>query len=874
MSIPLKIALGVVSLVVLLLVALAVAVTLIIDPNDYRPYIVDAVEDSTGRSFELRGDLGLKLFPCCSVSLGPSRLGNSEGFPAGDFARFQGAALSLKLWPLLSRREMQIGTVTLTGMDLQLIQAADGRANWVFETAPQPEPANDEAAALAGLSVAGVVVEDGRVRYEDQRAGTVYTVSDIELRTGAVAYGDSTVTVTQPELVVTANGAAIPGGAAEASVTAERIVAVLEEQLEVRVDTLTAELQVLKTQVRLSGHGRYGAQSDLKGTLTLSENSPRELIEALTDAPLKTTNAAALGRLSGNAHWQLGVDALSLSELEIRLDDSLMTGDASVDTFEDPAARFDLRIDQLDVDGYLPPDGPDSGMADPHEPTAVPLEALAELDVEGRLRIGTLRASNVVLENVDLELASRDGTVTTALAASGLEGSVKLEGRGNVAAAKPQLTGDLSIDSISPRVLLTRMDAAPETADPNVLTQLSGNSRWRLTPSSLALNEMRWQLDDTELTGTLEIADFDTLATRFELTLDQMNLDGYLAPEDPSAPEESSETEIPVELIRDLDLQGRLRAGQLTLMKLALKNVRADVAAADGVLRLDPLRAALYGGEYRGSVMIDATGPTARLTLDQELSAVQVSQIVKSFFDTNVLAGALTMKLAGSGSGNTVTDLLKGLGANLSASLNDGVYRGMDLGYEVRRAQALFSKEPAPEAPAKQQTPIRAMALAGTIVDGTLRTDRLTAETDYLKLLGKGGVNLLEPSLDYQLDAQVLQAAAGSGKLRDLAGATIPMTISGPVTAPKIGVDLKGLATNVVRGTLEQKARDALRGKLGGADDKATPQAPDKPPKTEPKQQRQPAKEAAEQPSSARDLLEQGLRDLLKAPPREDRDPN
>ena len=80
MSTVLKAAAIAIAVVVALFAALIVAVTVLVEPNDYRPYIVDAVEDATGRAFTLEGDLGLTLLPCCSVSLGEAALAAPEGF--------------------------------------------------------------------------------------------------------------------------------------------------------------------------------------------------------------------------------------------------------------------------------------------------------------------------------------------------------------------------------------------------------------------------------------------------------------------------------------------------------------------------------------------------------------------------------------------------------------------------------------------------------------------------------------------------------------------------------------------------------------------------------------------------------------------------
>ncbi len=100
------------------------------------------------------------------------------------------------------------------------------------------------------------------------------------------------------------------------------------------------------------------------------------------------------------------------------------------------------------------------------------------------------------------------------------------------------------------------------------------------------------------------------------------------------------------------------------------------------------------------------------------------------------------------------------------------------------------------------------------MTDGVLQTNKLSAETGALRLLGHGGINLLDLSLDLSLDAQVLPAGAAAAGLTELAGATIPLTLRGPISGPKVGMDLGGLVSNQLRNAVEQRARSELMERL------------------------------------------------------------
>ena len=913
MSTPIKILLAALAAIALIFIAIALAVAFVFEPNDYRPLVVDSVRDATGRDFELDGDLSLKLFPCCGVSVGSARLGNPPGFPDESFAAIESASVSVKIWPLLTRREVQIGTVALDGAAVNLIELADGRTNWTFDSGePAEQPGEDTGAAISSLTIEGLELSDGAVTYTGAdgkryaareilldtgaiggdapvplalkltaRDETTETDAEIEL-TGSLALADSlegsTVTLNGPQLTVRATGASIPSGTAEVALTAAA--------LSYDTDTATGSLKGLDASVTLPGTrlqltGDAAITADAvtgSGSFRIPESNPRELMDALPDMDYEPSGRDALKRLTGSGRWSLTPTGGALSALDLTLDGSTIAGEAKVDSFDSGAATARIRIDSLALDGYLPEDSGTSAASTSPEPTPeateVPFESLKDLLLDVELTIGRLAAQGTTLENMTARFRNDGRALSLSLESNLYGGHLSLNGSGNPAASSPMLTGSLEMKSLSPRAALTALGETVDTANPDVLADLSGSTRWQLGRRTLRLEQMNWKLDNTRLTGTLYVDGFDTPATRFDLALDRINLDDYLAPEtDAEADDTPTEVEIPVEMLRSLDLNGRLKAGALRVMHLDLADVDATVTAENGVLRLEPLTAGLYGGTYQGNVVIDATGEKSRMTLDQRLSAVQVGQLLDTLVGSDRIAGALTLNLSGSGMGNTSTELLKALTGNIDFNLSDGVYHGMDIAYEIENAQSLLKRTAAPDRPNRKETPIRALSFAGSIVEGVLGSDSLNAEIPYLKLGGKGGVNLLERTIDYQLNAQVLKTAdtATGTTLKGLGGSTIPLTISGPMADPKVRVNMQGLIVETVRET----ARDALLKRLGldhepeATGELATDASPEQAVPTETPAEPDTAEEA--KPPSARELLEEGLRGLLKRPETEDR---
>ena len=118
-----------VGVIVALFVVVAIAVSLLFDPNDYKDEITAAVQDATGRQLTLDGDLSLAVFPTIRIAVGSATLSNAPGFGDEPMARIDSAQLRVGLLPLLTRR-IDIREATLTGLTLNLARDQRGRNNW------------------------------------------------------------------------------------------------------------------------------------------------------------------------------------------------------------------------------------------------------------------------------------------------------------------------------------------------------------------------------------------------------------------------------------------------------------------------------------------------------------------------------------------------------------------------------------------------------------------------------------------------------------------------------------------------------------------------------------------------------------------------
>src|SRR5690606_36771397 len=176
----------VIGALVVLVIAVAVGVALFFDPNDYKDQITAAVANATGRELTLEGDLELSVFPSLSISLGPARLSNAEGFGDQPFAEIERAALDLDLLPLLSRR-ISIGEATLDGLVLKLARDAQGRNNWqdlgggADAAADEPAAPESGGAGAVDLGIDEIRISNSEVTWNDAATGSRWTLGNFGL---------------------------------------------------------------------------------------------------------------------------------------------------------------------------------------------------------------------------------------------------------------------------------------------------------------------------------------------------------------------------------------------------------------------------------------------------------------------------------------------------------------------------------------------------------------------------------------------------------------------------------------------------------------------------------------------------------------------
>ncbi len=175
-----------------------------------------------------------------------------------------------------------------------------------------------------------------------------------------------------------------------------------------------------------------------------------------------------------------------------RLDESRIAARVNISRFSPLALNFDVDIDRLDLDKYLPPKtatGKAASEGGPAQDQPLDFSALKALDASGTLKIGQLQVSNVKAANVRIEVKAASGRLDAApLSAKLYEGS--LQGALSLSAAGNQVTLRQNLANVNINPLLR------DALDRDVL-EGRGNVALDVTTAGASVRAMKKSLAGT-----------------------------------------------------------------------------------------------------------------------------------------------------------------------------------------------------------------------------------------------------------------------------------------------------------------------------------------------------------------------------------------
>lgn len=328
-----------------------------------------------------------------------------------------------------------------------------------------------------------------------------------------------------------------------------------------------------------------------------------------------------------------------------------------------------------------------------------------------------------------------------------------------------------------------------------------------------SLDNLSVSLGKTTATGTLTLRHFASPDVQFELSADRIDvveMQALLAPS--AAPAAAASGAAKSGVKTDAASQspllstrgaGRLRVGSIVSNQLVIENVQASATIDRGVLRLDPLTAAVYGGRHAGVITVDARKIPATFSYVSTLEQVDANKLASAATSLrDVIFGALTSDVRMTASMDGAQQMARSMNGRLSLNVPDGRIANMDLMREISNIGRFVTGQGA----AQRTTAVAALTGTFDVVNGLARTDDLKATIEGGTLGAAGTIDLADETVNLRLTAvmskwfsdRVGGTKVGGFMTTALANQqgelVIPLTMTGTMSQPKFAPDAARVA--------------------------------------------------------------------------------
>ncbi len=450
-------------------------------------------------------------------------------------------------------------------------------------------------------------------------------------------------------------------------------------------------------------------------------------------------------------------------------------------------------------------------------------------DIPGGKVLATLFANMAIdrvqqtLDISDLELKVDNLTLTASI-------------KGRQIIDAPEFNGAIQVAEFNLATLLANMAMPlPEMQDSSVMRKVSTHFSFQASKDTVKINDWFVQLDETHLQGHGSISHFEKPDINFDLTVDTLDLDRYMAatssannagPADTKAASQHQDmkavstsaiaavavtTLFPVETLRAINAQGKISIEKLKVNQLNMSGLHFKLNAKNGTISTQQTVKHFYQGSYSGATSIDVNGKTPKITLDHQLRKVQIAPLLKDTLDEAKVTGVVNAAINLKGRGNTETALKSSLNGHIDFNVKDGVVKGFNLQKIIDQGKALIAGGVLSTTNKNDQTVFSVLKGSAQITNGLVSNEDLYVEASKLRVKGAGTVNLVSEAIDYSINARLLKKPATETEDEKIKGIPITINVGGTFSNPAYSVDMVAMLTAKNKEKINKKKDEWLK---------------------------------------------------------------
>ncbi len=331
-----------------------------------------------------------------------------------------------------------------------------------------------------------------------------------------------------------------------------------------------------------------------------------------------------------------------------------------------------------------------------------------------------------------------------------------------------------------------------------------------MTGPKIALTDAKIRLDEINGNGLFSVdATGAKPFIKAELSVEELNLNPYLPPEQEGAAADASgggagggggeagggdwsDEPIDVSALGLLNADLAFNAGGILFKDVKIGKSSLTVVLKDSRLTANLAEMQLYDGSGTGKITVDGSGAKPSLTADFDLANFQAGPFLNDLAKFDRILGTTESKISVKSSGGTQRELVSNLNGNGAVVFRDGAIKGVNLAAMMRNISVAAIESSFDDA---QATDFAELSGTFKIDKGIVTNDDLNLVAPLVRMTGAGKVPLPPRTVDYTVKPKLVGTLEGQGGQSDLAGVAVPIKVSGPWSdisyKPDLGAALK-----------------------------------------------------------------------------------
>lgn len=332
------------------------------------------------------------------------------------------------------------------------------------------------------------------------------------------------------------------------------------------------------------------------------------------------------------------------------------------------------------------------------------------------------------------------------------------------------------------------------------------------SPRYVNLSSLNLKIGKNDLSATGRLENFiayalkdQTLKGQLNIKSNYLNANDFISSETAGTEETASSTTEDIIIPKNIDFVLNAALNQIVYGKMNITNMVGNMTVKNGVLTLNNVGANALGGSCKVSGTYDTSSPkTPKVNFDLALSKVSFAETFKSVESVQKFA-PIFEKLGGTYSMNFKfnTSLGETIMQTLASLTGSGALQTNDV--KIEGVEALTALSSSLKTDALKSFSTKDLNLPFTINNGKLNTKPFNVNFGNGGVMKLEGATGLDQSIDYKGTVTLPKSLANHYVL------SVPITIGGTFTNPKIGIDTKAL----VAGAASSAVNELLGGEKG-----------------------------------------------------------